>query len=229
MRTKADVVIFVRPVSADAATIGVAYRKVVPHTRVKADLANLLNSTGWKYAGNLVMNDASTHPEDLKRFPPTTAAMLDVANSPQVRNGAPELLPYLQTFQAYSHVEVNFAVPDINPYTGVQHFDSAALSVELHKDEGVYRYETEIRDHQRPLPQPVEAPGAAQQVQSDRARAGAPITKPVPTGSNRLSLALLLAGSVLLVGGVSLYLLTNRRVPVRAHAQTTHGRSLPRR
>ena len=82
-------------------------------------------------------------------FPPKGWALCDGQLVPINQNQA--LFSLLGTTYG-GDGRVNFALPDLNPYNGVTRFESKALTVELHKDEGVYRYETEIRDHQNQLP-----------------------------------------------------------------------------
>jgi hypothetical protein len=219
MDKPADVVIFVKSLSADTASIGVAYSTRINHASVKDDLRRLLSSTGWVYRGDLLIDEASSHPDQVQKFPPTTGAQLTVMHAPQVRNGAPELLPYLQAFQAFSHVEVNFALPDLQPYNGVDRFESKALSVELYKDQGVYRYETEIREHNNPLP----AFTAANIVRPDAPpTTSANVPKPALTRFVGLTLAAVILGGALVGGFV--YALLGRRDPksVTVHTPVQH-------
>jgi hypothetical protein len=210
MDKPADVVVFVKPLSADTASIGIAYSKIIKHESVKDDLRRLLNATGWGYRGDLLIDDGSSHPEDVKDYPVTTGAMLTVMRAPQVRDGAPELLPYLQAFQAFTHVEVNFALPDLTPYKGVQRFESKALAVELYKDQGVYRFETEIRDHNNALP---ALTAAATNARSETPETPAAVSAP-KAGSARANWIL---GGVALIGGLivalAVYALLARREP----------------
>jgi len=149
----ADVVVFVNSLTEDVATIGVAYNSKVPHAKVRSDLGRLLQSTGWGAARDLQITDASVHPDRLDRYPATTAAMVTLVHAAQVVRGAPQVLPYLVAFQAYNHIDVNFILDELTPYQGVEHVDNKALSVELfHTQQGVYRYEAIISDHQGPLP-----------------------------------------------------------------------------
>jgi hypothetical protein len=217
MDQPADVVIFVKPLSDETASIGVAYSTRIPHDHVKDDLRRLLSQTNWAYRGDLMINDASVHPERLKEFPVTTGAQLTVTHAAQVRKGVPALLPYLQAFQAFSHVEVNFALPDLVPYNGVDHFDSKALKVELHKDQGVYRYETEILDHQNPLPELVktaDATTAPSDVREAMAHASTP-------RSGRTGGVLIVLGSIIVVGCIGIFALLSRRDTRALPARTT--------
>jgi hypothetical protein len=222
MQQPADVVIFVKPLTGSSASIGVAYNRLLSQEIVKDDLRQLLSGTGWKYGGDLVINDASLHPERPKLFPPTTAAMLTVLDAPQVRDSAPVLLAYLKAFQRYTHVEVNFVLPDLNPYNGVDNFTDKALIVELYKDQGVYRYETEIRDHNNPLPDlfPVVA-------RPPVGVAVGPVTESIshgtPSRSNLLGGILLFGGIALLAAGYGTYLIAMRRTGKNL-AQTTQRR-----
>jgi len=228
MEQPADVVIFVKPLTADSASIGVAYNKLNSQQAVKADLRALFANTGWKYGGDLVINNASIHPDRPKQYPATTAAMLTVTHAPQVRDGAPELLPYLRAYHAYTHVEVNFALPDLEPYTGAPDFANDALTVELHKDQGVYRYETEIRDHKRPLPELPATPAMWSNLVLD----GTPIHGPELYGgaihngtrdraNKYLRVAALFLGVALISAGCGNYILSSRRTTKSLRPRST--------
>jgi hypothetical protein len=205
---KANVVIFVNARSADSATLGIAYDRKVPHARVREDLTQLLKVTGWNTARDLQISDASVHPDHLDRFPATTAAMITVLQAPQVVQNAPTLLPYLQAFQAYDRVEVNFLLNEISPFLGVARQDNKAFAVELfHTAQGVYRYEAVLRDHHGTLPPLVAAPNASVPMGTGR-------TDAAQGHGNPWAIVLMVAGGGL-IACACLYPLVLRRVPRR--------------
>lgn len=153
--SRVDVVIFVNPVSQDAVNLGIAYSRMIPHGQVKKDIVHLLQASGWKLGSTVGIDDASNHPGSANS-PRTTAIEMNLVQAPQIRQSVPDLLPYLQAFQRFDHVEVNFILPPLNPdltqdLTTTDQYVARLLS----RDRGVYRYETTLLDHKgvlAPLP-----------------------------------------------------------------------------
>lgn len=158
LATPADVIVLVIPTSADTARIGLAFRQHRSTRSVREDIARLSAITGWRIGSKIDVSDESVHPDNMSKYPKTTGAQFTVSQAPQIVNSAPALLPYLRAFQKWNHVEVMFGVPDITPYRGVTFLDTPALRVDLIKEDGVYRYEADIHDHQSTLPALVDTP-----------------------------------------------------------------------
>jgi hypothetical protein len=214
----ADVIVLVRPLSADTANVGLVYRQRVSHDRVKREITRLTESSGWRIGRDLVIKDESVHADNTAQFPVTTGAMFTLTQAPQIANGVPALMPYLHAFQKWNIVEVMFGQSDLTPYRGPDKFDSAAYSVRLIKNPNVYRYEVAIREHDRALPEP---PAVAAKTAPDSAsvssgamaaRAGLPTPPSLP-------LMLILAGAGL-IGGAGIYRLLTRRTPSPPSART---------
>ncbi len=206
----ADVVIFVKPLAPDTASMGVAYNERVSHALVRKHLARLLAATGWQAESDLQIQDASVHPDRLKQYPVTTGAMVTLLQAPKVQDGAPELRPYLQAYQQFGHVEVVFVMDPITSYRGIDRFTSKAVTVELERDagEGVYRYDAAINDHSGPLPALVPTLDTAPPLATSTPVKGA---QPIRHAGS-LPGILMAAGLALLVGA-GVYWTVLRRTP----------------
>ncbi|SRR5579884_380691 len=145
--TPVDVGVLVNPIAADSARVGIAFHQRVPHAQVQAALARLAQTPGWTLSQIQIVDDR------INRDPLTTTAAFVVQNAPQTLGSAPNLWPYLRAFQRWNRVEVLFLGMDFRPYTGIEQWDHPALSVRLlQQGQGIYRYQADIRDHQRALP-----------------------------------------------------------------------------
>ncbi len=216
----ADVIALIIPGPGDTAQVGLAYRRQVPHDRVRQDIARLLKATGWQLAGSPVIEDDRLQHKRPRLYPLTTGAQFSLRQAPQVRENAPALLPYLQAFQAYDQVEVMFALPEITPYRGVTDFDSAALKVGLaqEKESGVYRYEAAIRDHVNPLPSlPATRPASGAGSEKETAAGRAATAHAASNLPYRIGLILLITGSLLSLGA---YAYLSRRQALNLPART---------
>lgn len=208
-----DVVVMINPLAPDVTAIGVAYSKRVSRRRVKEDIKRLTDTAGWKLTGAITITDESADPTR-PQVPITTAARLIVSSAPQVIGNAPLVTPYVRAFQSCHYLELVFLLPVLTPYQGITQYETAALSVNLIKDEGVYRYEVEIRDHTAIVPR--LADGNAQS--PIRNVASPPTVNKISNPTNmtggtsfRMWMAslLILVGAVLLAG-VSLYSIRQR-------------------
>lgn len=189
----AGVVVFVNPLTASTARIGVAYDHIVSRHQVELDLAALLTSGGWSSGGDLEISTASAHPQLGGKSPPTTAAMLTVVNAPQMLDGNPELLPYIQAFQRVSRLEVIFLTD--TQARGTATVDNRDYQVQIIPASGIQRYEVLIRQHKGLLPPYNPAPEAASQPALP-ARPSAQAANPLPS-------SLLFSGLVLIaVAGI---------------------------
>jgi hypothetical protein len=151
LRGLPDVTIFVIPTSGDTARVSLAYRKRVPHMRVRQDIGKLAVN-GWSVAG-IRITDASIRPDDTIHAPVTTGAEFSLVKARQVVNNAPAVLPYLQAFQENDHISVVFNLSDLKPYNGVEDFVSDALVVRRMPEVNAYHYEALIQDHKGRLPE----------------------------------------------------------------------------
>jgi hypothetical protein len=201
-----DVGVMVFPQLPDSARVAIGYRQRVAHSRVQHEISRLLKTTGWRIGPGLVIEDRSTRPNDLKRFPITTAAVFTVLQAPQVHDSAPQLLPYLQAFQSWDHVEVIFAIPDLVPYNGVTIYESQPLTVQLIKEENSYRYDADIRDHTGVLPTLPVSVKTPREGSAVRGNPGSASASP----SMVLPYTLMILGAGLTIG-VGVYLLLSRR------------------
>lgn len=161
-----DVIALVWPVTQDSARVAIAYKHKVPQQIVNRDTSRLA-AVMHGVIGDLQINDESAHPDRLKEFPVNTAAQFTISGCNQIKQSSPDLHPYLVAFQAWTHLEVVFAVPTIHGYSGVVNFESPALAVALIKEPDEYRYDVEIREHKKDLPSlpqnqlPADAPTSA--------------------------------------------------------------------
>jgi hypothetical protein len=219
-----DVGVLVLPVTPAESRIAIAYRTRVDHNRVRREVARLAQAFGGQIRGELRIRDESLRPNELRDYPVTTGAEFTLTGVSQVQDNAPVLLPYLVGFQSWNRIEVIFALPDLQPYRGVQPFDSEALSVQLVKEEGAYRYLAEIRRHEgalpvlptsSALPEAISSPVASAEVPRPAAR---PESSPLPQ-------MLVLTGSGLLVGAGLYFLYLRRaqsRLPIRGARNIRH-------
>jgi hypothetical protein len=205
-RAPTDVVVLIVPIDATTARVAVAYHRKLPHDAVRKELARLEAAGAGRIANDVVMTDQSVHADDVKKYPVTTAAMFTLRNTTPVANNAPVLAPYLRAFQAWNHIEVMFALPELIPYRGVEKFDSDALTVQLQRGQGVYRYEATIRDHSGELPALTVAPakGAGE-------TAGTTEAESKEASGNSAWSGLLILSGVGLIVCVSAYILVARR------------------
>ncbi len=222
VRTKTDIILFIRPIGLDSANIGLAYSKRVPHALVEREVKRLLDGTGWILGSKINIDDSTVRPDDSVRFPPTTGAMFTVINAPQLHDNAPVLRPYLQAFHAWSRVELLLESPEIQPYNGLTTFHSAALDVQLVKGDGVYSYIADIHDHTGELPSLVQpaysssmpdagATSTPTQQPQPRASVGEPVHS---SGTSLFWPCLFIATGAVLTGGVIVYLVARRHVGV---------------
>lgn len=147
-----DVVVLVRPGLTSSAVVAVAYARRVAHRRVRAEIGNLAAAGGWRLDRAPLVQDDTIRHDRIDRFPLTTAALFTLRGASMARSQVPQLRPFLSAFQAWNRVEVMFDVNGCPAPQAVADYDSAQLSVRLVKDQGVYRYQAEIRDHRGSLP-----------------------------------------------------------------------------
>ncbi len=209
----------INPLSPEVTAVGIAYSKRVSHQHVRADVHRLLSASGWIPEGSLTITDESAD-HTRPAVPITTAARLLVSSAPQVVGNAPSVTPYVRAFQAMRNVELVFIIPDLNPYRGVERYDTPALSVNMIRNEGVYRYEVEIRDHKATVPwlaSTVPAPSAPPAstdnptVTSGKSAGGSDVAT-MPPGRVWLASVLLISGTAILAG-LGIYSLRHRGAP----------------
>ena len=218
LKSQTDVIVLIVPQSAELANVALVYQNRVPEDRVRREINLLIKATGGKLGSDIHIETKSLQPNALSRFPSRTGANFTLLNSPQVHDSAPTLAPYLTAFQSWNHIEIIFSLNDLVPYNGIEEFDSQGLTVKLDKQPGVYCYEVDIREHDKPLPaliverkaSPVPSTSASVPVPNSIVEA----EKPVPPAST-LPMALFLAGCAL-TGGVVIYLALARKSPVRS-------------
>lgn len=143
----ADVVILAVPTAPTTVRVAVGYSGVVARDRVNNEVRGLAAAGGWQLGPDVTINTERVQARHPDKFPRTTGAMFTLYSAPQVADASPVLGPYLQAFRRWDHIEVIFGVGDITPYRGVTTLRTPALSVQLVKDPGVYRYEVDIHDH----------------------------------------------------------------------------------
>jgi hypothetical protein len=214
-----DVIVLVWPVSRDVAHVAVAYKHKIPHDTVLRDTKKLAASIGGQIS-DVQIDDQSSHPDDLKKFPVNTAASFSVTGCSQISQSSPNLRAYIIGYQAWTHVEVVFAIPTIDGYSGVEQFDDPKLAVTLIKEPDAYRYEVEIREHKQDLPALPEnksATPATSDIPSHQESAAAS-TSPTakPEGMSISVLSGWICGAVILAF-FAMYLLRIRRIAVQTH------------
>jgi hypothetical protein len=208
-----DVGILVRPVTADSARVALAYRRPVPHARVREAIRRLTAATGWVSDTPLIVDDR------INRDPKTTTALFTLRNAPQISAGAPALQPYLTAFQGWNRVEVIFAQLRPEPTRAAVQFESAALSVRLaQRGPGLSRYIADIRDHAGALPLVAFGQETAPAPQAARAEVPQPEAKQPAGTLFNLPLLLTILGAAL-IGGTLAYLAVIRRLPARSSAR----------
>lgn len=211
-----EVAALVVPQADGSARIALAYNRQVSHKRVRDEVQRLVLAGGWRLGNDLIVADDSVHGDNKTKYPITTGAMFTLLNAPQVNNGAPALLPYLQALQAWEHIEVLFNLPDITPYTGVENFESDPLTVRLLRGQGVYRYAADIRQHSGMLPALVtERKGA---IGKGMEESGATSAKTTPSSPNW---PLLLMGTGAALTGCALAYLFFARRSLRSSSART--------
>jgi len=146
-----DVIVLVVPETSARSRIGLVYRKRISDERARQEVRRLEKAAGGKTGANIEITNESIDAKDLKHFPITTGVNFTLQDAPLVVDSAPNLLPFLTAFQSWDHIEVIFAIPDLSPYKGVENYEIPDLTVQLLKDPGVYRYDIDIREHNRAL------------------------------------------------------------------------------
>jgi hypothetical protein len=208
-----DIGIMVWLQPSDGARVAIACQHPVAHARIKQAVTRLADKTGWAVSNLAIIDDR------INRDPITTTAKFTLNRAPQLLNGVPALLPYLQAFQGFNAVEVLFVnVPPVR-YRTVDRFDNPALSVQLvEQGQGVLRYDAQIHDHQGTLP---ALPSVTQAVPT-----GPPAVSRTPASLVRhtampvpgAGFLMLLVGMALLCG-TSAYIWLIRRLPARPSAR----------
>ncbi|WP_156415917.1 hypothetical protein [Chthonomonas calidirosea] len=137
---KVAVVVFVHPIG-DGARVGIAYDRSVPKQEVQADADRLTAAGHWHIADMQVDNSPM-----LPNQPPTTAALLTLQNAPQFSPAGPQIQPYLQAFQRFNTIEIDFLWP--SALAQPPHVLSTPDYVEtLLCENGLYRYIFAIKKH----------------------------------------------------------------------------------
>jgi len=199
---KVDVVIFINTVG-DGARVGIAYSHFEPKRDVEADLNRLLTATHWQLASMQLDNTPV-----LPKQPPTTAVLISLLQAPQMLKSGPNVQPYLEAFQRFNTIEVDFLWPGAVAQSGqelrTEDYDAIFLP-----ESGVYRYIVAIKKHKGLLADLNTLLGPSIHPKSSYQTAS-----PQKTGEKRAGIVLVrsvVIGGVVLLLLVALYLLLKRR------------------
>lgn len=130
---KVDVVIFVN-VIGDGARVGAAYSTLVSRTRVQEDISHILQKAGWHLRDEQITSESS-----LPGLPPSTSALLTLVQSPQWGKAGPSVVPYVEAFRRFHHIEIDFLVPGSAPGES-RTIHEVGMEATLERAPGVYRY-----------------------------------------------------------------------------------------
>jgi len=216
-QTEMDVIVLVFPVSDVVAHVAVAYKHKVAHEVVVREAEKLATAIGGRIT-DVQIDDESAHPTNLSKYPVNTAASFLLSGCKQIKGRAPDLRSYLVGYQAWTHIEVVFALPTIEDYSGVSQLDSSDLKVTLIKEPDAYRYEVDIRTHKKDLPPLPEnlSPSAETSHSSSRPMSDS-AALPVPVKQDGVSASALsgsVCGAVVLLF-IGMFLLRSRRTALQ--------------
>lgn len=149
-----DVVILVQPQGANA-LVAITYPRAVPHTEVKSRIARLAAAGGWQVVSqNIKDQDLATNPAfgTARKLGTQTGATLLLRNAIQYRQGAFILQPYLAAFSDLNRIDLWFMMARQQGFTGLRHYESSSLSVNLVQEGAPYRYRITIHDRTGGVP-----------------------------------------------------------------------------
>lgn len=199
---KVDVVIFINTLG-DSARVGIAYRRFEPKRDVEADLDRLLTTTHWQLASIQLDNTPV-----LPKQPPTTAVLISLQHAPQMLKSGPDVQPYLEAFQRFNTIEVDFLWPGAVAQSGqelrTKDYDAIFLA-----ENGVYRYIVSIKKHVGPLADLSSLVGPS--IQSQSSYQTASHQEPGKKGEGIVLVRGVVVGGGVLLILVTFYLLLKRR------------------
>ncbi len=131
--------------------VALIYPRVVSHTRARADLTRLAQLGGWS------MNSASVRDEDVRTsdgrsLGKQTEVTATLWNGLPLQNGAFRLQPFVDALSDKNRIELLFFAPPDASFRGIRDYESSAVSVQLLRAGGPYRYLIQVKQHGKPLP-----------------------------------------------------------------------------
>jgi hypothetical protein len=146
----------------DNGILAITYDRAVPHAQARQSIARLVRKAGWKLGAVSVKDEELFAPTDTggrQSMGRQTGIEARARGLSLLQGRAFKLQPFVEAFQSMRRVDVLFLTAEIAGFTGLRSFENAALSVNLLKDGGPYRYRIDIRDHTGALPTlPIDQP-----------------------------------------------------------------------
>lgn len=149
-----DVVILVQPQGTNA-LVAITYPRAIPHAEVRSQIARLAASGGWQVVSqNIHDQDLTTNPAfgTLRKLGTQTGATVLFRNATQYHQGAFILQPYLMAFSDLNRIDLWFMMGRQPGFTGLRHYESSSLSVNLIQEGAPYRYRITIHDRTGGVP-----------------------------------------------------------------------------
>ena len=205
LANKSQVGILISPQGNNTYRVAISYPKRVAESKVKQEIAALVQNTQGNLLSPPVIQDYSLYPEKLKRFPVTTSAMFVLAYVAPSDQAFSILPAYIGAFRAEKNLQVIFVSQGERGEQNPQEFTTPEMKVILTRSVGVERYEVQIRAEQGKLPPPIFSVSQKKTQESVKSPANQPAK---PLGSNFSRILLIVLGG--LGAGVTIYLVATR-------------------
>lgn len=152
---KSQVGILISPQGNNLYRVAISYPKRVAESKVKQEIATLVQNTQGNLMGPPIIQDYSLDPTQLKRFPVTTSAMFVVAYVAPSDQAFSILPAYISAFRSEKNLQVIFVSQGEQGELTPQEFVTPEMKVILTRSVGVERYEVQIRAEKGNLPVPI--------------------------------------------------------------------------
>ena len=194
-----DVVALLFPESADRVRVGLNYGRKVPHHQAQQEIETLAKQGGWQIEKDIAITDDKLGRNDAG----STGANFVLSQADKLTQGNPTLLPFLQAFQSWNHIQLLLQLPSSASALPDGTFSQSAITIRRTSEgKNSQLYDAEIRDHKATLTEPVFISDAEKQREASAA--------PPPKSFPLLMVALILAGGGA-AGGLAAYLIMARR------------------